>query len=258
MYRYTRKGDGMTKMLSLIALTGLLGLSSTPVLAQTADEIVEKHLAASGGREALGKLRSRVVSGTISISTPIGDLPGSLEVFAKAPNKQRTLVKLDLTTLGAGQIVVDQRFDGTVGYVIDTFNGNRDVTGSQLDALRNSTFPSPLLNYRDSGWTLELIGKEKAGDRDSYALRVVPKAGPPLKMLVDSETFMLLQQVITVNVPELGGDVEQVSELSDYRDVDGVKVPYTFKSTNIAQTITAKLADVKHNVEIDDSSFSKP
>ena len=79
-----------------------------------------------------------------------------------------------------------------------------------------------------------------------------------MKLLIDSENFMLLKQVITVNVPELGGDVEQVSELSDYRDVDGVKVPYGLKSTNPAQTITAKLADVKHNVEIDDSSFSKP
>jgi hypothetical protein len=47
----------------------------------------------------------------------------------KAPHKSRTLIKLDLTALGAGQVVTDQRFDGVTGYVVDTFNGNRAITG---------------------------------------------------------------------------------------------------------------------------------
>jgi hypothetical protein len=69
---------------------------------------------------------------------------------------------------------------------------------------------------------------------------------------------MLVKTTTTVNVPQLGGDIEQVVEFSDFRDVDGVKVAYVVKSTNPAQTITATVADEKHNTQIDDGSFSKP
>ena len=122
-----------------------------PSLAQTADEIIEKHLAATGGRAALSKVTSRVSNGTITVTTPIGDLKGTIELYQKKPNKTRTLIKLDATALGGGQIVSDQRFDGTNGYVIDSFQGNRDITGDQLDAMKSGGFPTPFLNYKESG-----------------------------------------------------------------------------------------------------------
>jgi hypothetical protein len=64
--------------------------------AQTADEIVEKHLAAIGGRAALSKLTSRMMAGTIAISTPAGEFSGPIEIWNQAPNKVRTLINLDL------------------------------------------------------------------------------------------------------------------------------------------------------------------
>ena len=63
---------------------------------------------------------------------------------------------------------------------------------------------------------------------------------------------------MTLNVPQLGGDIEQVVDFSDFRDVDGIKIPFVTKSTNPAQTVTATMMSVKHNMDLDDSSFSKP
>src|SRR6266850_3847357 len=76
--------------------------------AQTADEIVEKYLTAIGGREALAKLKSRTMVGTITVSTPGGDISGPIEMVAQEPNKARMLIKLDLSTFGAGEMVFDQ------------------------------------------------------------------------------------------------------------------------------------------------------
>jgi len=144
----------MTKNLGRVAVAALLMLRSAQGLAQTPDDVIEKHLAASGGRAALGTLTSRTSSGSVSLTTPVGVLAGTIEVYAKAPNKSRTLVKLDLTAIGGGQVVSDQRFDGATGYVIDTFNGNREITGGQVDALRNGSFPTPLLTtgIRGTKW----------------------------------------------------------------------------------------------------------
>ena len=250
--------DTMKRSLRLMVMSALVALWSVPCLAQTADEIIEKHLAASGGRDALSKLTSRTAIGSVTVGTPVGDLTGPLEVYAKAPNKSRTLVKLDLTTLGGNMVINDQRFDGNTGYVIDTFNGNREITGTQLEAMRNGYFPTPLLNYKDRISEITVAGKEKVGEKDAYILQVTPKAGPGVRMFIDTDSFMVVRTIMTINVPQLGGDIEQVVEFSDFREVDGVKVAFATKSSNPAQTVTATLTEVKHNSEIDESSFSRP
>jgi hypothetical protein len=251
MPRMMRKATVAVWTMGLLLLAGAAG-------AQTADEVIEKHLAAIGGREALGKITSRAMTGTIALSTPAGEVSGSIQLFTKVPNKSRSLIKVDLTQFGVGELVVDQRFDGTVGYVLDSMQGNRDITGNMLDNMRNNAFPTPLLTYKAAGAKVELIGKEKVGNRDAFVIQLTPKAGSSSKQFFDAETYMLLKTLTTINVPQLGQDVEQVGEFSEYRAVDGVKVPFTIKSTNPVQAFTITVSSVEHNKAIDDASFVKP
>src|SRR5262245_27330590 len=157
--------------------TVLLGFVQAAV-AQTADEVIEKHIAALGGRAALGKLTSRTMTGTITLTTPGGEVSGPIEVMNQAPNKARTLIQLDLTALGVGKMTIEQRFDGTTGYAIDTLQGNRDITGDQLESMKNARFPSPFLDYKATGTTIELAPNAKVGDRDAFVLVTKPKTGP--------------------------------------------------------------------------------
>ncbi len=248
----------MKRALRTVVAAAALTLWAIPSLAQTADEIIEKHLAATGGRAALSKLTSRVSIGTITLTTPVGDLKGTIELYQKKPNKTRTLIKLDATALGGGQIVSDQRFDGTNGYVLDSFNGNRDITGEQLEAMKSGGFPTPFLNYKESGLAVALGNREKVDTRDVYMVQLTPKVGPGVKAFFDAENFMLVRTILTINVPQLGGPIDQVVDFSDFRDVDGIKIPYVTKSSNPVQSIVAIVTEVKQNTEIDDSSFAKP
>src|ERR1041385_1803843 len=116
----------MTPLRRVVTMAALIAALAQSVSAQTADEIVEKYLAAIGGRAALGKLKSRHVTGTATFVTPAGAIPGTIEIFNQAPNKVRTLIKLDLSAVGMGETTIDQRFDGESGYSLDTLQGNRD------------------------------------------------------------------------------------------------------------------------------------
>lgn len=244
-------------MARLLTGVALLLVSVASATAQTADEIVEKHLAALGGREALGRIQTRVSTGTVTVTTPVGDLTGTVEAFAKVPDKSRTLVKVDVSALGAGIVTNDQRFDGTAGYIIDTLNGDRDITGSQLDALKNNGFPTAWLDYKVRGHVVSLAGKEMIGERAAFVLEVTPKTGPKTRSWIDAETYLVLKTSVTVDAPPIGA-LEQIVEFGDYRTVDGVKVPFLVKSMNSVQAVTGVLTDVKHNVEIDEASFRKP
>jgi hypothetical protein len=62
---------------------------------------------------------------------------------------------------------------------------------------------------------------------------------------------------VKVDAPQVG-EVEQTTEFFDYRDVDGVKVPFTVKATSAVQSSTVTITKVEHNTRIDDALFSKP
>jgi hypothetical protein len=226
--------------------------------AQTAEQVVEKTLAAAGGRAALGKLKSRSMIGTITLSTPGGEVAGSIEILNAVPNKSRSLIKVDLSALGAGPMTRDQRFNGTSGYVMDTLQGNQDITGNQLDNLRNGAFPHPLLNYKEMGATVQVSGKEKVGERDAYVLSLDPTSGSVVRQWIDAETYLPIKMVIKVDVPQLGQEIEQTIEFLDYREVDGIKIPFQLKATSSIQNFTISISKVEHNVPIDATLFSKP
>ena len=218
-----------------LAVAVVVLLSAHAAWAQTAEEVIEKSLAALGGRAAHAKIKTRSMAGTITLGTPAGDIPGTIEILNALPNKTRTLIKADLTSLGAGPLVIDQRFDGQSGYALDTLQGNREITGNQLDNMRNTGFPHAFLTYKDLGITAKLQGKEKLGDREFYVLVFEPTAGSTIRQYIDAQSFIPTRFVMKVNVPQMG-DIEQTTELSDYRDVDGIKLPFKLASSSSLQS----------------------
>ncbi len=248
----------MVTLAKRLLVVGALCGWALPASAQTVDEVVEKHLAALGGRAALAKLQSRQMVGTITLSLPVGgDVTGSVEALNAVPNKARTLIKLDLTALGAGPIQIDQRFDGTSGYMLDSMQGDRPITGTQLQSMKSAVFPSAFLNYKERGASVELKGKEKVGERDAYVLVVTPKDGAVVRQYLDAESYLPVRMVTAVEVPGMGV-LDQTSDFSDQRDVDGVKVPFLIKSSSAAQSFTISVTKVDHNVTVDEKLFVKP
>lgn len=244
----------------LLGLLLLLPALSGAVYAQTltADQVVEKHLAAMGGREALAKITSRKVTGTVTIGTPAGDLSGPVEIDSKAPNKTRASMSLDLTALGGpGSITVEQLFDGKTGWALNSMQGDTPITGHQLENMTNSVFPSPLLGYKDAGVKLDVLPADKVNGRDAIVVNMTPKTGAAVKLFFDAETFMVVRTVATIDNPMDGSVMEQVSEPTDYRTVDGIKVPFTIVNSNAAQSVTIKVDKVLQNVAIDDAVFVK-
>ena len=131
----------------------LLVLASPRIASsQTADEVIEKSIAAMGGRAAFDRIKTRAMSGTITLNTPAGDLPGTIEIQNARPNRARTLIKADLTQFGAGMLEIDQRFDGTNGYLLNPCRATATSLGTSSKTCATPVFrtPSCLTRSRDS------------------------------------------------------------------------------------------------------------
>lgn len=241
---------------TLLALV-MLAFTAGAAAAQTADDIVDKSITALGGRAAIAKITSRSTTGSMAVSTPGGDVAGSIEILNEAPNKVRRVIVLDLSAFGAPPATIEQRFDGTSAYVSDSTRGESALTASQLDNLKNGIFPTPLLDYKTRGTKIALAGKEKVADRDAFVLTMTPAAGPVTRLFVDAESYLPVRTVVTLDVPEAGTQ-QQTADLSDYREIDGLKVPFVIKGSSPMQTFTITVKKVEHNVKIDPAMFVKP
>jgi hypothetical protein len=216
---------------------------------------IEKHLAAMVAAQHW-KISPRRSIGTITISLATGELSGPCEIDVKAPNNFRAYMQLDLSAMGVpDKMVVEQKFDGTSGWALNSMQGDTEITGGQLQNMRNNAFPSMFLNYKNAGLKVEVLPNERAGGRDYLVLVATPKEGPAIRMSFDAETYLLARTVTKYFSAPMGMDVEQTAELSDYRDVSGVKVPFRVVNSNAQQTGTIVLTKVEHNVPLDDALF---
>jgi outer membrane lipoprotein-sorting protein len=241
--------------LPLVLVLALLPATPLPAAVQSADEIVEKHLAALGGREALNKLTSRKATGTVVFSTPGGEFKGPIELYNKAPNKARALIKLDLSAAGMTEpMVIDQRFDGTSGRTANSVQGDTDISGNQLENMRNNMFPSSLLNYKANGVKVDVQPKETVEGTEYLVLLMTPKSGSAVKMYLDPATYLVARTSAKIMSPELG-EFEQTGQVSDYRVVDGIKMPFKSVNSSPQQTVTILIEKVENNIAIDDAMF---
>ena len=121
--------------------------------------------------------------------------------------------------------------------------------------MKNSTFPSPLLNYKAAGIAVELLPRATVAGKEFILLKVAPKTGSVVTMYLDPATYLVTRTTSKVNTPDVG-ELDQLSEASDYRDVSGIKVPFTVVNSNSLQKITISIEKVEHNVTLDDAIFS--
>jgi hypothetical protein len=238
-------------------MLALVSVMPAAAAAQSADEIVEKHLAALGGREALAKLTSRKATGTVVFTTAGGEFKGPIELYNKAPNKARALIKLDLSAVGAPEpMVIDQRFNGTVGHTSNNLQGDTEISGNQLENKKNNMFPSSLLNYKTNGVKLDVQPKETVEGKEYIVLLMTPKSGSAVKMYLDPATYLVERTWAKITSPDLG-EFEQTGHVSDYRVVDGIKMPFKSINSSPQQTVTILIEKVENNVAIDEALFSR-
>ena len=123
--------------------------------------------------------------------------------------------------------------DGLQGYI--------EISGpSWFDAIREGYFnKASELQHLYPEW--ELKGKEKVGARETYVLQ--GSASERSKYYFDVENGLLLREGNTF--------------YEDYREVDGVKLPFTVRENSLPGfAFVYKITEIKHNVAIDDSKFA--
>jgi len=215
--------------------------------APKAEEILAKYVQAIGGKEAVEKIKTRVIKGA-SVAANGQSFP--LEINFAAPDKYTLSVALP-------QGASAQKLNGAAGWLK---NSREDRAMDSVDLMRAKSLAWSLeiLQLKEPYPRLGFAGTEKVGDRETNVLQTRLPDGRRVRFGFDKESGLLLRRVVQTITP-IGIDPEQ-TDYEDYRDVDGVKVPHTIRTTYLDQfyNSTRKFTDIKHNAKVDDALFGLP
>lgn len=233
---------------AVTALIVALAIAGAPprAQAQTVDEIVARNIQARGGLDKFKAVQSIKQTSHLKIQ----GMNATLTLYAKRPNLSRQ----EVTIAGATVIAA---FDGVNAWGINPIGGQttpQALTGPAADQVRREAdFDPPLLDYRAKGTKVEFVGSEPDGTRTLIHLRITDKAGVVINCYIDSQTA--LETKIVAEGPT--GPVE--TRLSDYRDVAGLKMPFSIRTT-AAGVVVADLAvdTIEFNVPMPASLFTMP
>jgi len=227
--------------------TPAASVSAPTAPALTADQILENYIKAIGGRENWKKLTTRISTGTIDV--PAMNLSGLVTVREKAPNRS-------IFTVNFNGAVFQQGFDGTIGWSNDPQNGLREQTGEELaETKRDSDFYHPL-DLKQMYSKITVAGTDKIDDRDAYVVEASSGDLGTDKIYFDAQNGLVLR--IVGQHHTLDGPATFTEDFSDFREVDGIKLPYTVRQESPSSTFTIKFTEIRHNEAIEDASFAKP
>jgi outer membrane lipoprotein-sorting protein len=216
-----------------------------PAPGPPASELFEKYLKAVGGAAAVQKIDSRVMKGTITF----GDRNVPIEIYSKGPDK-----RVSITHTPDGDSIT--AFDGHEGWLGLPKHAIREMHGPDIDAASMDAdlhFPGHL---QELFTQVEVRGKEKIGDTETYFVLGRREGKPPLRLYFDEKSGLLVRLIRYGETP-LGRLPTQI-DYADYREAGGVKIPFRWTLARPSGRFTIQLAEAKENVPVDDAKFAKP
>jgi hypothetical protein len=126
------------------------------------------------------------------------------------------------------------------------------------DAKLQADIDGPLVDAKAKGNRIELVGREKVGDRDAWKLKIALGNGEERFVFLDAKTSL---QILTITERKIEGNRIQIeSTIGDYREVDGVLLPHSFEAAakGMPQKQSLRFEKIEVNVPLDDSRFHMP
>lgn len=228
-----------------VLLPLMLIFSAATAMAQTADEIIDKHIAAIGGKDNWLKVKSIQMEGTVNVM--------GRDVNVKITNVHNVGSRQDISLAGMNGYII---MTPVAGWSFLPFQGQTKPEPMPADAVKAGMdeldIQGNLLNYQSKGHTVQYLGTEDVEGTECHKLKVNRKNSGEQTIYIDPETFYIIRVSNKMNMN--GQEIESKVDMSDYREVNGIKVPFS-----LSQAFgTLVLSTIKVNEGADEKIFADP
>jgi hypothetical protein len=241
---------------------------------QTADEVIQKFLQASGGKEKLQGVKTLQYSQLVKMKSPMGEMEIPVNFYREKNKFFRVQASLQF---GPQSLDFFTLISDTAGYVMMPPNPMTGDEGGLKKLLEKDRLQqwsqtevagmfTRLVEYASNGSKVELAGTEKVGNEDCHKIILTNTAGPATTYFISRKTNLVVRQdakgTIAANMSGLGAmltsfnavgkaDKVEVSVLySDYKEVDGLQFPTKITVSSPMGETVSEVKDIKVNQPI--------
>jgi len=238
---------GMGIALAVFCSPGIIRAQVNP------EEIIEKSIAAQGGREVLEGVKDMVTTLSIKIFTPQGEYLGERTAYTKSEPMK---VRIEQTMMGVQTII---GYDGQTAWLEQM---GRVMVAPQtiMDSIKASEIREDLLlKYKEKGCSVEYLGEEKVGERTCHMIKLTDKEGNETIFCFDAETYYVIKMGFQAPDERTGEMVKNEVVNSDFRPVEKMIVPFKIESfVGGEKLMESVIKEVKINQGLDDALFTMP
>ena len=233
-------------------LAALLAACSRP---SPVDKVVASNLAARGGRDKIKALRSIRETGTVTVTGSGGRVAKVVREI-----KRPGMFRLEFTYQGTKSVFAN---DGTTGWQVAPMQGQFEPKEMAPEAdsaagVDQRDIEGPLVDWREKGHVVELLGRERLPGGEAFKLKVTLKGGAIRTDYVDVASHQVVRSDVTRTVR--GHKVEVESTFSDFRNEGGLVFPHLIEShvKDRPQVIRIAVEKVELDPDLDDARFKFP
>jgi outer membrane lipoprotein-sorting protein len=227
--------------------------------AQTADEIIDTYYENTGGKANWAK----VTGMTMSAKVNQGGMEIPLQITQMKDGKQMTVINFQ------GKEIKQGVFDGEVLWSTNFMTQKAEKSDQETtDNLKTQAgdFPGPLFNYKEKGYTVELMGKEEIEGTECFKIKLTQK---PIMVdgkeeentsfyYFDTENFVPIIVHSEIKSGQAKGMMSE-TKMSDYQEVDGLYFPFSISQGIKGQPGGAVTIDkIELNPTVDPAEFKFP
>ena len=239
-------------LLAIVILTALTispaSLRAEEKALPSGEQVLDDYLKATGGKKIRNKLTNRVTVASLSLEAQGIQL--NMTIHSSRPNRNYTVVESEFT----GKI--EKGSDGNTVWEISDMMGPQVKDGQErADFLREAHFDR-FADWRELYSRAECAGIETVDDHATYKVLMTPKSGKEQAMYFDTESNLLVKHEFVIENPM--GTIPVTSYVSDYREVDGVLMPFEIKAVVMGQERVLITESIEHNVDLPAGRFELP
>ncbi len=224
-------------------------------------DVFSKYEQALGGEAAVGKITALSFKGTVDMLVPPppgppGEPPPAPPTMGTVPAEHNVSGnKGAISWTFPGRPTVAMGYDGAIAWHNTPI---REDTGDEKLMLVDLAEKFPGLEFRKDHTNVQVDAMEKIGDRDTYRVVGTRKEGFPVidRINFDAQTGLLVRSYSTMQ--SVIGSFPEDKFYEDYRDVNGVKVPFVDRVVSAEGNQTFKWSTVDANAPAEDAKFMKP
>ena len=207
----------------------------------TAQSIISDYIDAIGGSKSLSGVKTVLTNVDISIQGAPFKPSGVIKTMS--PNKE----SMEMSVEGMGTIM-KQKFDGKTGYA-EQQGRKTEMTADEIAEKQKEKglFPETYLSED----AVSLVSLISVNGSDAYKIKVAGKNDS--YRYYDATSFMLIRTEVSQEAR--GQKITQITDISDYRSVNGIQMPHKKVITAGPQIITFDASEIKINEGVSKKDF---